>query len=304
MQPKPPLFGRARTKTDWVSEQSRSAHQPLSRLRACSPPQRAAVAGGRVGSAASGAKCSRRLLPPAALCARHGEAHLQAIEGFVQQLARSREDEADVALRAGSKEARAAWDHCHAMVLRQPLGQRLRPLAQAGYIGEDHERALWCRASNARHPRQSRHGQIARGKPVHMQLRRVPDFSKEAIEAYAAANIKQGSWVVSDGLGCFRGVVDAGVNHLPIVTGGGRPRHPFFKWANTMIGNIKSAITGTCRSLDGQHTDRYLAAYEWRFNRRFDLARNVDRLTRAALATAPQPRSAIALVRRPAEMTG
>lgn len=146
--------------------------------------------------------------------------------------------------------------------------------------------------------------ETVRGKPVHMQLRRVPGFSKEAIETYAAANIKPGSWVVSDGLGCFRGVAEAGVNHIPIVTGGGRPKHPFFRWVNTALGNIKSAIAGTCRSFDGQHTDRYLAAYEWRFNRRFDLAKNIERLARVAVATAPKSYSSIALVRSPAEMTG
>jgi ribosomal protein L37AE/L43A len=146
--------------------------------------------------------------------------------------------------------------------------------------------------------------ETVRGKPVHMQLRRVPSFTKEAIAAYASANIESGSWLISDGLGCFRGATDAGMKHMPIVTGRGRPRHPLFKWANTALGNIKSAIVGTCRSFDGQHTDRYLAAFEWRFNRRFDLAKNIERLARVAVATAPMPYRAIALVRPPAEMTG
>lgn len=142
------------------------------------------------------------------------------------------------------------------------------------------------------------------GKPVHMQLRRVPGFSKEAIEAYAAANIRRGSWVLSDGLRCFLGVADAGMKHMPIVTGGGRPKHPFFKWVNTGLGNLKSAITGTCRSFDGQHADRYLAAYEWRFNRRFDLDRNIERLARVAVASPPSPYRSIALVNLSAEMLG
>jgi ribosomal protein L37AE/L43A len=146
--------------------------------------------------------------------------------------------------------------------------------------------------------------ETVRGKPVHMQLRRVPGFTKDAIEVYAAANIEPGCWVVSDGLGCFPGVTDAGMRHMPIVTGGGRPRHPFFRWVNTALGNIKSAIVGTFRSFDGQHTERYLAAFEWRFNRRFDLAKNVERLARVAVATAPTPYRSIAAVRPAAEMTG
>jgi hypothetical protein len=59
------------------------------------------------------------------------------------------------------------------------------------------------------------------------------------------------------------------------------------KWTNTGLGNIKSAIAGTCRSFYPQHTERYLASYEWRFNRRFDLDKNVERLARVATQTAP-----------------
>ncbi len=135
------------------------------------------------------------------------------------------------------------------------------------------------------------------GKPVQAQIRLVSGFTKEAIQEYASANIARGSWAVSDGLGCFPGLSDARLRHIPIVTGSGRPRNPLFKWVNTMLGNIKSAITGTCRSFDLQHAERYLAAYEWRFNRRFDLAANVGRLLRAALHTAPAPYRSIALVR-------
>ena len=143
------------------------------------------------------------------------------------------------------------------------------------------------------------------GKPIHMQLRRVPGFTQKALEDYAAANIERGSWVISDGLGCFEGVKEAGMKHLPIVTGGGRPEHPFFKWVNVGLGNLKSAIVGTCKSFDAQHADRYLAAYEWRFNRRFDLKENLGRLARVAVRTEPQPRRSIAAVRAPAaEMTG
>jgi hypothetical protein len=40
-----------------------------------------------------------------------------------------------------------------------------------------------------------------------------------------------------------------------------------------------------------------LASYEWRFNRRFDLEKNVDRLARVAAQTAPAPYQSIAAVR-------
>ncbi len=93
----------------------------------------------------------------------------------------------------------------------------------------------------------------------------------------------------SDGLACFAAVTAAGMKHQPIITGGGRPEEPGFKWVNTTLGNIKSAITGTCRAVRPRHCARYLAAYEYRFNRRFELDRMVERLAAVAANTAPHP---------------
>ena len=78
--------------------------------------------------------------------------------------------------------------------------------------------------------------------------------------------------------------------HRPIVTGGGRPDEPGFKWVNTGLGNIKSAITGTCRAIRPRHAARYLAAYEYRFNRRFELDKMVERLATAQAKTRTWPR--------------
>jgi transposase-like protein len=138
------------------------------------------------------------------------------------------------------------------------------------------------------------------GRPIHIQLRRVEGFSKEAIRDYATANIAAGSRIKSDGLACWNGFKDAGMKHEPKVTGGGRPRTGEFKWVNTTLGNIKSAIVGTCRSCDIQHTARYLAAYEWRFNRRFELDQNLTRLACVAVTISPQPYRKLASVRGPA----
>jgi hypothetical protein len=145
--------------------------------------------------------------------------------------------------------------------------------------------------------------QTRKGKPVFTQLRPISAFSKEAVEEYAKTNFSKGSRVLSDGLGCWNGLGDAGMKHEPRITGGGRPTGPDFKWVNTGLGNVKGAITGTCRSCDMRHTGRYLAGYEWRFNRRFDLTKNLARLGRAAAETEPQPYRKIAAVRPKAAET-
>ena len=94
------------------------------------------------------------------------------------------------------------------------------------------------------------------------------------------------------------------MKHMAIVTGGGRPKDDHLRWTNTGLGNIKSAIIGTCRSCDPQHTERYLAAFEYRFNRRFELDKMVERLARVAVRTAPTPYRSIAAVRSGAETLG
>lgn len=137
-------------------------------------------------------------------------------------------------------------------------------------------------------------------KPVYTQLRRVAGFTSEEVKTYAAANIEAGARVATDGLACFAAAAGAGMVHWPIVTGGGRPDEPEFKWVNTALGNIKSAITGTCRAIRPRHAARYLAAYEDRFNRRFERDRMVERLAAVAANTAPHPRRVIS----PAETPG
>ena len=51
----------------------------------------------------------------------------------------------------------------------------------------------------------------------------------------------------------------------------------------------KSAITGTYRSVNSKHVPRYLAEFEYRFNRRYDLAAMIPRLSWAAVRTPPMP---------------
>ena len=68
----------------------------------------------------------------------------------------------------------------------------------------------------------------------------------------------------------------------------GRPE-PAFKWVNTTLANIKSAITGTYRAVRDKHVPRYLAEFEYRFNPRYDLAAMMPRLGYVALRTPPMP---------------
>jgi ISXO2-like transposase domain/Transposase zinc-ribbon domain len=129
------------------------------------------------------------------------------------------------------------------------------------------------------------------GKPVRLKLRRVSGFCGRAISGFARRGLHPGCEVVSDGLACLAAVAAAGCRHEVTKTGSGAAaaRTPAFKWVNTALGNIKAAITGTYRSISRKHVPRYLAGFEYRFNRRYDLAAMLPRLTKAALQTPPMP---------------
>ena len=66
-------------------------------------------------------------------------------------------------------------------------------------------------------------------------------------------------------------------------------RAPAFKWVNTALGNIKAALVGTNLTMREKHVPRYLAEFEYRFNRRNDLPTMIPRLAFVALRTAPMP---------------
>ena len=140
------------------------------------------------------------------------------------------------------------------------------------------------------------------GRPVRLMLRRVGSFCGRAISGFAKRGLDPGCEVVSDGLACFAAVAEAGCRHEVIKTGSGAAaaRTPAFEWVNTALGNIKAAITGTYRSISRKHVPRYLAEFEYRFNRRYDLAAMMPRLGWAALRTPPMPYRLLKLAEVPA----
>ncbi len=135
------------------------------------------------------------------------------------------------------------------------------------------------------------------GKPDQIALRRVVKFSRKGIASFAGATLEKGVHATSDGYRCFTGVSDAGCAHTPIKTGSGAKaaKHPSFKWVNTVLGNIKAAMVGTYRAVRAKHVPRYLAEFEYRFNRRYKLQTMIESLARVSLTTPPMPYSLLKL---------
>ena len=129
------------------------------------------------------------------------------------------------------------------------------------------------------------------GHPIAMNFNVVKGFRLKEISRWAKQHIKPNSTVISDGLPCFSAVKEAGCYHLSIVTGGGPESvsKKEFTWVNTMLGNVKNAITGTYHSISPRHAPRYLAEFCYRHNRRFQLKDMIPRFGYMAVRTPPMP---------------
>ncbi len=130
-----------------------------------------------------------------------------------------------------------------------------------------------------------------------MVLHTVTGFTSEQVRRFAEQRLAPSAEVYSDGLACFGAVVKHGCRHTTSITGGGRAAatSPTFRWVNTMLGNVKSAMVDTYRHLDSRHAPRYLAEFQYRFNRCYDLAGMLPRLAYSAVRTPPMPASLLKL---------
>lgn len=129
------------------------------------------------------------------------------------------------------------------------------------------------------------------GHPQLMRLDPVAGFTKEAIGAWSKTALAESAVVVSDGLNCFPAVVESGAAHEAYRVGSGRRpvEHAEFRRVNTLLGNLKTSISGTYHAFNfRKYAHRYLAEVQYRFNRRFRLGNLLPRLLRATVLAAPR----------------
>ena len=128
-------------------------------------------------------------------------------------------------------------------------------------------------------------------RPVRVRLTPVAGFTLKAISAWAKDHLAPSSMVFSDGLACFGAVTEAGCHHHPTVMAGRKPKEvPELRWINTVLGNLKTSLSGCYHAFDFQkYAARYLAAFSYRFNRRFDLRTLHQRLIITAASTSQHP---------------
>ena len=136
------------------------------------------------------------------------------------------------------------------------------------------------------------------GRPLLTRMNRIA-FTREAVADWANQALAASARVTSDALDCFDGFRSNVADYQPVVVGSGRQAvvaHPEFRRVNTVLSNLKTAISGTYHAFKfAKYADRYLAEVQYRFNRRFDLGSILVRLVRAATLTRPRPEPMIRL---------
>lgn len=191
---------------------------------------------------------------------------------------------------------KTAWSMKHKLMevmLRREAGRRLEGRVEVddAYLGGERTGGKRGRGS------ENKVGFIAAvqtteaGQPLYACLRRSP-FTQEALTAWARQCLAGTSTVFSDGLACFRAVVDVGAKHHVTVTGGGKAAAKAEQfWAvNTLLSNLKTSLSGTYHAIGFEkYAQRYLSELQYRFNRRFDMKTILVRLVRAAATTPPLP---------------
>ncbi|MBB3121076.1 hypothetical protein FHS03_004149 [Massilia violacea] len=61
-----------------------------------------------------------------------------------------------------------------------------------------------------------------------------------------------------------------------------------FRWLNVLLGNLKTALSGTHHAFKlSKYAQRYLAEVQYRFNRRSDMPAMVPRMAAAIVSTPP-----------------
>ena len=191
---------------------------------------------------------------------------------------------------------RSAWLMKHKIMEAMRLREDRRELSgrveiDDAYLGGELSGGKTGRGSENKVPFVAAVQTTPSGHPVLACLRQQPHTEVE-VSVFAASHIAPSATVVSDGLWCFRAATVVGAEHERIVTGGGKAsmKLPQFKAVNTLLGNLKTAIRGTYHAFDfAKYAHRYLAEFQFRFNRRFNMKTILPRLLQSLLAAPPSP---------------
>jgi ribosomal protein L37AE/L43A len=190
---------------------------------------------------------------------------------------------------------RSAWLVKHKLMqvmFEQERNRRLEDVVQVddAFLGGERNGGKRGRGSENKVPLIAAVQTTADGRAVIIRLDVLPDWKVPTVARWAVKALASNTHVVSDGLSSFVGVKSANCSHEAIIHGTGKQsaQHPRFLAINTLLGNLKMWMNTTFRGFKTSHyAMRYMAEFQFRFNRRFDLAALMPRLLRACASQTP-----------------
>lgn len=125
---------------------------------------------------------------------------------------------------------------------------------------------------------------------LYLKMKTLEHVSGEELEPWFRKSIVAGSLVLTDGWKAYNFLEDGWEHDAQKSPGGWKSAKVVaFRWVNTVLGNLKCNIKGVTRWVSRAHLDRYLAEFQYRFNRRFDMKSILGRLIHAAVQVPPMP---------------
>ncbi|MEJ8851992.1 IS1595 family transposase [Variovorax rhizosphaerae] len=192
---------------------------------------------------------------------------------------------------------RTAWLVKHKLMLvmfEQERDRRLGDLVQIddAFIGGERTGGKRGRGSENKAPLIAAVQTTPDGQAIYARLDVLPDWRVPTVARWAVKALWTSTHVVSDGLSGFVGVKSAACSHEPIIHNTGTAKanvqHARFKAINTLLGNLKMWMNTTFRGFKTDHyATRYLAEFQYRFNRRFDLTQLMPALLASCAVQLP-----------------
>lgn len=187
----------------------------------------------------------------------------------------------------------SAWLMKHKLMEVMRLREDSRQLSgrvelDDGYLGGQRSGGKAGRGSENKIPFVTAVQTTESGEAELVCLAQVP-FTNEAMTDFVNKSLVRPLTVVSDGLACFTVTAKAGV-HERIVVSAGDPSAAYarFNAVSTAQSNLKTAISGAYHSIKfAKYAHRYLAEFQYRFNRRFNMRTIFERLARVGSGSSP-----------------
>jgi hypothetical protein len=152
---------------------------------------------------------------------------------------------------------RTAWEVKHKLMNTMAKAEQTRVLSgrvelDDAYLGGERNGGKVGRGSENKVPFVAAVQTDHNRHPLYVRFDPVAGFTHEALKDWGQNHLSKDTVVYSDGLSCFTALAPWVSEHRVTVAGSGRrsaAQLPQFRWVNTLLSNLKSALSGTYDSL-------------------------------------------------------